>query len=107
MPSRARHYLGPRQWGPLALWTFREFNELPHVFERRLSASYAPAEAYMRHFSRPLVTALARCVSFVAGALVAVLLLLTLFDESIELKSRSGTSGPKELVMCWGGRWSE
>ncbi len=30
-----RDYLGPRKWSPLALWRFREFNELPHVLERR------------------------------------------------------------------------
>lgn len=33
-----RNYLGPRQWDPLALWHFREFNELPHIFGRRVSA---------------------------------------------------------------------
>jgi hypothetical protein len=30
-----RDYLGPRKWSPAALWRMREFNELPHVFERR------------------------------------------------------------------------
>jgi hypothetical protein len=29
-----KNYLGPREWDHLALWHFREFNELPHVFER-------------------------------------------------------------------------
>ena len=49
------------------------------------------------HFSRPLVT-LARCVSFVAGAL-AVLLLLTLFDESIVLHV---TLGERNLLWYVG-----
>jgi hypothetical protein len=30
-----KDYLGPRMWSPLAMWKFREFNELPHVLERR------------------------------------------------------------------------
>ena len=30
-------YLGPRQWSPLALWEFREFNELPHIFDERMN----------------------------------------------------------------------
>jgi autophagy-related protein 9 len=34
------------QWSPLALWVFREFNELPHVFEERINQSYAPAMEY-------------------------------------------------------------
>lgn len=31
-----KEYLGPRDWSSLARWTFREFNELPHSFERRI-----------------------------------------------------------------------
>ncbi|CAN0485440.1 unnamed protein product, partial [Ectocarpus sp. 8 AP-2014] len=26
--SKVRSYLGPREWSPLARWTFREFNEV-------------------------------------------------------------------------------
>jgi len=28
-----------RQWSPLARWKLREFNELPHIFQKRLSVS--------------------------------------------------------------------
>ena len=31
-----KEYLGPREWGEVAKWRFWEFNELPHLFERRL-----------------------------------------------------------------------
>ena len=31
-----KEYLGPREWGEVAKWKFWEFNELPHLFERRL-----------------------------------------------------------------------
>lgn len=31
-----KEYLGPREWSSMASWTFREFNELPHSFERRM-----------------------------------------------------------------------
>lgn len=34
-----KDYLGPRMWSPLARWQLREFNELPHVFDRRYAAS--------------------------------------------------------------------
>jgi autophagy-related protein 9 len=30
-----KEYLGPRKWSPWALWKFREFNELPHILDRR------------------------------------------------------------------------
>lgn len=31
-----KEYLGPREWSMVAQWRFREFNELPHSFERRI-----------------------------------------------------------------------
>jgi autophagy-related protein 9 len=31
-----KEYLGPREWSVVAQWKFREFNELPHLFERRM-----------------------------------------------------------------------
>ena len=69
-----KHYLGPREWSPIARWSFRELNELPHVFETRLAASRKLADAYLKLFPRPMIAALARSVAFVSGALVAVLL---------------------------------
>ena len=71
-----KHYLGPREWSPIARWSFRELNELPHVFETRLAASRKLADAYLKLFPRPMIAALARSVAFVSGALVAVLLAL-------------------------------
>ncbi len=43
-----RDYLGPREWTLMATWTFREFNELLHFFERRMEGSYECATAYLR-----------------------------------------------------------
>ena len=71
-----RRYLGPREWSPVAQWSFREFNELPHVFEARLAASREPADIYLKLFPQPVIAALAHCIAFVSGAIVAVLLAL-------------------------------
>lgn len=71
-----KHYLGPREWSPVAQWSFRELNELPHVFEKRIAASREPADAYLKLFPQPIVVALARCLAFVSGAIVTVLLAL-------------------------------
>lgn len=78
-------YLGPRQWNPLMLWKFREFNELPHVFEARLNKSYEPANAYINSFKNPYIAVLARCVAYISGSFVAVLLLVSFVDDSILL----------------------
>ena len=78
----SRAYLGPRQWSPLAMWNFREFNELPHLFEERINKSYAPATAYILSFHNPSIAVLARFFSFVSGSCVAILLLVSLVGES-------------------------
>lgn len=81
----SKAYLGPRQWSPLALWTFREFNELPHVFEDRINNSYGPTNDYLSLFYNPYVSIVARCISYMAGSFIAVLLFLSLLGEGILL----------------------
>ena len=80
-----RQYLGPRQWSPLAVWTFREFNELPHVLEERLQLSLQPANQYIRLFHNPHLVLLAQCGQYLAGSLIAVLLAVSVVDENILL----------------------
>lgn len=76
-----RAYLGPRQWTPLARWEFREFNELPHLFESRLNRAYEPAMGYLNSFSNINVSIVAEFVAFVTGALVAVLITVSFISE--------------------------
>lgn len=90
-----RNYLGPRTWSPFALWKFREFNEVKHLFSRRTVASMKHADLYIRQFPTPLPTVVAGGVSFIVGAFVAVLMLFTLMDESILLHI---TLGGRDLV---------
>eukprot|EP00939_MAST-03C_sp_MAST-3C-sp1_P002478 g2478.t1 len=80
-----RDFLGPREWSPMALWRFREFNELRHVFEDRMRKSAKPADKYVKQFQVPLITIISRCVAFVVGAFLALLLTFTLLDENILL----------------------
>eukprot|EP00474_Spongospora_subterranea_P002648 CRZ03106.1 hypothetical protein [Spongospora subterranea] len=76
-------YLGPRQWSPLAEWTFREFNEMPHAFRTRLNESHCDALAYISQFPPPAFAIFVKFVAYVSGAIVGVLLLLTIKDSSI------------------------
>ncbi|CAM9271814.1 unnamed protein product [Choristocarpus tenellus] len=81
----SKNYLGPREWSPLARWTFREFNELPHIFEDRMEGSYVHANAYLQRFPKPVLASAMRVTSFFSGAIVAVLLVLTFLEDSILL----------------------
>lgn len=44
--------IGGRQYTPYAEWKFREFNELPHLFERRVDQSYVFAKEYIDQFPK-------------------------------------------------------
>lgn len=64
----------------------REFNELPHFFERRLGPSYESAENYLKLFTQnPIVTSLGRIMVFIGGSLGAVLLVFAAINDSILL----------------------
>lgn len=84
----SQSYLGPRQWSPLALWVFREYNELPHVFEARINLSYAPANKYVSLFTNGYTATLAKFTAYISGSFVATLVLVSVMDEAILLYVR-------------------
>ncbi|BDD55587.1 autophagy protein atg9 [Monascus purpureus] len=77
--------IGSRQYTPLAEWKFREFNELWHLFERRINLSYPFASRYVDQFPKDKTVQLARFVAFVSGALASVLALASLVDPELFL----------------------
>jgi autophagy-related protein 9 len=81
-----KQYLGPREWSPVAKWTFREFNELPHIFERRLAPSYQAAEDYLKLFTQSeIVTTVGRILVFCGGSCGAVLFVFAAMNDAILL----------------------
>ncbi|OTB12566.1 hypothetical protein K445DRAFT_321012 [Daldinia sp. EC12] len=75
--------LGARQYTPLARWKFREFNELPHLFEERLNMSYPFAKHYIDQFPKKKTESVARTVQFFSGALIAVLAIVGFSDPEM------------------------
>lgn len=73
--------LGARTYTSLAKWKFREFNELDHLFTDRLNMSHPFAKRYIDMFPKRKTEQVARTVSFIAGSIVAVLGLATIFDS--------------------------
>lgn len=72
-----------RDYSLRARWMMREFNELPHIFEARMLASTHDATAYVQQFPAPLLTLFARFVTFLIGSLAAVLIVISLVNESV------------------------
>ncbi|KAI0198645.1 autophagy protein Apg9 [Astrocystis sublimbata] len=75
--------IGARQYTPLARWKFREFNELPHLFEERLNMSHPYAKHYIDQFPKKKTESAARTVQFVAGALIAVIAIIGFSDPEM------------------------
>lgn len=73
-----------RQWTGYAHWTFREFNELPHQFKARMCQAQGAAESYLRSTREPspVLDSARRFAKFVAGSILAVLLVVALYDDS-------------------------
>lgn len=86
--------VGIRQWSHEAVWRYREYNELPHILDRRLRRAYKPAQAYVNDFSSRLSVVVAQFVSFSLGALVGLILLAGVYDDRlvthVEVLGRSG-----------------
>lgn len=77
--------IGTRRYNPLAEWKLREYNELPHQFERRLTLSYIPASKYLDQFPKEKTALISKFVSFIAGSFAAVLGIATLIDPELFL----------------------
>lgn len=77
--------IGSRQYTPLAEWKMREFNELHHLFLKRLHQSYEPANRYVNQFPKEKTVLLSRFIVFVTGSFAAVLGIISLVDPELFL----------------------
>lgn len=73
--------ISTRQYNLYAQWKFREFNELWHLFDRRLKMSHPFATRYVNQFPKDKTVQAARFITFVSGAIIAVLGLATVLDQ--------------------------
>ncbi|KHO01111.1 Autophagy-related protein 9 [Metarhizium album ARSEF 1941] len=74
-----------RKYTSLAEWKFREFNELPHIFYERLHMSFPFATRYLDQFPKRMTEEIARSISFMSGAITAILAVGTLLDSELFL----------------------
>uniref|UniRef100_A0A7S0TCB0 Autophagy-related protein 9 n=1 Tax=Pseudo-nitzschia delicatissima TaxID=44447 RepID=A0A7S0TCB0_9STRA len=69
--------MGNPRWSSAAIWQFREFNELPHAFEKRIEPSYNAASEYCKLFgTSEYLAALGRLFKFFGGSIGGILFVL-------------------------------
>ncbi|TVU47741.1 hypothetical protein EJB05_07350 [Eragrostis curvula] len=72
-----------RRWSNLSRWIFREYNEVDHFFRHRMNNSAVHSLNYLKQFPTPLVSIIAKFVSFVSGGLAGALIIIGFVGESI------------------------
>lgn len=82
--------LGPREWTTLAQWKLREYNELSHHFQIRLSRAELEAKKFLDESPSYMTMYLCHIVVFVSGAIVATILALSIVNPVMLTDSRSG-----------------
>lgn len=70
-------------WSLYGRLYLRHFNELDHELNARLNRAYRPASKYMSIFTSPVMTVIAKNVAFICGSILAVLVILTVYDEDV------------------------
>ncbi|TFL02983.1 autophagy protein Apg9-domain-containing protein [Pterulicium gracile] len=75
--------IGGRRYTLFAQWKFREFNELPHLFNRRLDESHQVSSIYIGQFPNENMTLIMKFVAFVSGSFAGVLGLAALLDADL------------------------
>ncbi|GJW59200.1 autophagy-related protein 9 [Tanacetum coccineum] len=72
-----------RRWSNLSKWVFREFNEVDHLFKHRINSSITHASDYLKQFPSPILSIVAKFVSFVSGGFAAILIIIAFLEESL------------------------
>ena len=75
--------LGSRKWSNYGKLYFRHFNELDHELDARLSRAYKPALLYLSSFVSKFLVVIAKFFLFTFGAIFAVFIVMTLYDEDV------------------------
>ncbi|XP_075490034.1 autophagy-related protein 9-like [Primulina tabacum] len=72
-----------RRWSNLSTWMLREFNEVDHLFKHRMNNTIVHASDYLKQFPSPILTIVAKFISFVSGGFAAVLIIIAFLEESL------------------------
>lgn len=72
-----------RRWSNLSRWMLREFNEVDHLFKHRINSSVVHASEFLKQFPSPIISIIAKFISFVSGGFAAILIIIAFLEESL------------------------
>ena len=83
MAKREPDVFGQRKFTEFSKLKLRHFNELEHEFSSRIARAHRPATKYLNSFQSYWLIILAQHLSYMFGAMLAVLIALTVYDEDV------------------------
>ena len=57
--------------------------QVEHFFRHRINSSVIHASDYLKQFPSPMISIVAKFISFIAGGFAAVLIIIAFLDESL------------------------
>jgi autophagy-related protein 9 len=75
--------LANRQWTIKALWKFRYYNELPHIFHDRMNKASMVTKDYLKQFPSSILVTSAKLITFILGSFFLLLLILPILNENL------------------------
>lgn len=57
--------------------------QVDHLFKHRMNSSVVHASDYLKQFPSPILTIVAKFISFVSGGFAAVLIIIAFLEESL------------------------
>ena len=57
--------------------------QVDHLFQHRMNSSVEPASEYLKQFPSPILSIIAKFISFVSGGFAAILIIIAFLEESL------------------------
>lgn len=76
-----KSYFGPKEWTLHAKIVYREYNELPHIFNERIAKSYKYAVQFEQKFNAHFMNIVIEKIIFWLGTYLTTLVIIALYDE--------------------------
>ena len=80
--------VGSRRYTLLTKRKFKNYNEYPHYFEKRINKSMIYANEYLKQFPSPKTEIIAKFFVLLSGMFIGLFLIFSILDESILLYVR-------------------
>jgi len=82
------------QWTLKAYWKFRYYNELPHLFYKRLHTAGIATKEYNKQFTSKTTDIIAKFLIFILGSLFILLILMPLINENLLINLNISNNRP-------------